>query len=180
MAQTLTALHQLPLISISSHTWSRTTVFPWTCSNVAWTFWLCNPVFNLLYCSYSSDSSKTFLIGALNGTALRWTEAYPTTNPLEKAPYSTFLSDFKKGFDHALGMEDAACNLLILTEGNRSVSYFSNNFHILSTEAGWNEETLNIAFTDTPTCHSLRLSETQVTDKPGWSLQNGKNYLFRK
>lgn len=120
------------------------------------------------------------LLEALNSTALRWTEACPTTNPLEQAPYSTFLSDFKKGFDHPLGMEDAAWNLLILKEGNRSVSYFSYDFHIFSTEAGWNEETLNIAFTDTLTCHSLRLSESQGTERPGRSLQNGKNLLFRK
>lgn len=92
---------------------------------------------------FPNHSAKiTFLVNALKGRALRWSQAYLTSHSLDTLTSEQFIRDFSLVFDQPLHQEEAAQRLIALRQGNRSAADHSIDFRIAAEEAGWGETAL--------------------------------------
>lgn len=107
----------------------------------------CKLAFSRAPVAYNSDNAKiTFLVRALKGQALRWSEAFFDSHPIEQLTYAQFLEEFKRVFDHPLRQEEAAKRILSLRQGKRSVAEHSIAFRVIAQETGWDNDALKGIF----------------------------------
>ena len=75
----------------------------------------------------------------------------------------TFLTEFKKVFDHPTAGQDVGARLTSLHQGNRTVAAYSTEFRTLAAGSGWNDTALRSTFRQGL---SEGIKDELVRDKP--------------
>lgn len=97
--------------------------------------------------TFPSDCVKiAFIVSFLKGKALRWSEAYLSSHPIEHLSLDSFLAAFGGVFHHPLGERGAGRRLLNLRQGRRPVVDHAIDFQTLASRSGWNDDALKGCF----------------------------------
>ncbi|CAJ1087325.1 hypothetical protein L3Q82_012289 [Xyrichtys novacula] len=107
----------------------------------------CSLVFKLQPYSYASDEAKiAYTINLLRGKAAKWATALWEGGSSVLNSFETFSAQLRRVFDHPVLGQDAAKQLLALSQGGQSVASFAVDFQILAGRCGWDEAALKALF----------------------------------
>uniref|UniRef100_A0A3Q3B4W6 ribonuclease H n=1 Tax=Kryptolebias marmoratus TaxID=37003 RepID=A0A3Q3B4W6_KRYMA len=107
----------------------------------------CALVFNRSPQSFPSDGSRiSYIVGLLNGKALRWAEAR-FKDPLDfGCSFQSFLNEFRMTFSQEPDTTSRSRRLWNLRQGVRSVAEYAIDFRTLAASSGWDACALKSAF----------------------------------
>lgn len=107
----------------------------------------CEIHFELQPSSFPTERSRVaFVISLLSGKAKQWGTAEWQNNSVSCSSYSEFSKELIRVFDPVLPNREAARRLYSLRQGERSVTSFIIDFHVLAADSSWNQEALMDAF----------------------------------
>ena len=112
---------------------------------------------------FSPAARVAFITNLTTGDALNWVQATLSARPGLYRDYETFLTEFRRVFDHPTAGRDVGAQLMLLHQGNRTAAAYSTEFRTLAAGSGWNDDGLMSAFRQGL---SESIKDELVRDKP--------------
>ena len=103
--------------------------------------------FNAQPSRFRHEAAKiAFIASLLEGPPLSYFNALDEQASPAAQSFDLFAAELKRIYDHPIRGQQAGQQLLILTQGRRSVREYASEFRSLAVESGWNDQALLTAF----------------------------------